>query len=495
MTIITSGTITGQSIDILSGSMDGTLETSAQPNITSVGNLSNLVVSGAMNANSLSVTTDIITNDVIAGGLIQSNALITTVGVTCGGDLQVTGKINGIQNVFTENVGGSTKSSTTTFISGNPDSSTIIGGKIITQDDGDTTQKEFKLSCGEGSRERSIVIQENQPVLINTDLAVYSELSCAELQVDNLIKLGVDSGNAGEVLTSNGSNNPTWSAIPPITAIDNIIIGANTPAAGSFTNLTSTGTTNINAVLNVSNTIKQQERVLNTFSYFGNCVLGNVRQQTNANTPEAGFSHRNYIGWDRFALMQDNNGNTHLNAKPGEDGGYVAIRLGWATKMSFTRYYTYSYSHFLPGYFGNRDLGSASYKWRTVYATVTSISSDDRLKINERPITDALELISNLNYYEYERVEKLDGKDAVGTDRGVIAQQLLNTDISFAVLGGGTEEIEEFDKDENIIIKKTVEVPYSVNYNILLATSLQAIKDLNVVVSDLRERLIKLENK
>ena len=49
MTIITSGTITGQSIDILSGSMDGTLETSAQPNITSVGTLSNLNVTGELN--------------------------------------------------------------------------------------------------------------------------------------------------------------------------------------------------------------------------------------------------------------------------------------------------------------------------------------------------------------------------------------------------------------------------------------------------------------
>ena len=331
-----------------------------------------------------------------------------------------------ILSSFAENVGGSTKSSTTTFISGNPDTSSIIGGKIITQDDGDTTEKEFKLSCGEGSRERSIVIVENQPVLINNDLAVYNELSCGELQVDNLIKLGVDSGNAGEVLTSNGSNNPTWSAIPPITAIDNIIIGANTPAEGSFTNLSATGTVN----------------------------------------------------------TEELNGATYLH-----------IRSANAIKMHFTNYFTYSYSHFLSAYSGARDLGSASYKWRTLYATVTTISSDDRLKINERPIQGALELISNLNYYEYERVQDLNGKDAVGTDRGVIAQQLLNTDISFAVLGGGTEEIEVLDKDENKMIKKTVEVPYSVNYNVLLATSLQAIKDLNVVVSDLRERLDALENK
>ena len=166
----------------------------------------------------------------------------------------------------------------------------------------------------------------------------------------------------------------------------------------------------------------------------------------------------------------------------------MIVRTETGYKMHFTNYFTYSYSHFLPAYFGARDLGSASYKWRTVYATVTSISSDDRLKINERPITDALKLISNLNYYEYERVQTLDGKDVTGTDRGVIAQQLLNTGISFAVLGGGTEEIEEWDDIGNTT-KKTVEVPYSVNYNILLATSMQAIKDLNAIVSNLEERL------
>ena len=48
MTIITSGTITGQNIDILSGELNATLETPAQPNITSVGTLSNLIVSGTV---------------------------------------------------------------------------------------------------------------------------------------------------------------------------------------------------------------------------------------------------------------------------------------------------------------------------------------------------------------------------------------------------------------------------------------------------------------
>ena len=449
-------------------------------------------------------------------------------------NLKVTGKINGIQNVYTENLNGSLYGSITTFISGNPDSSTIIGGQIQTRDGGDTTQKEFILSCGDGTRKRSIVIAENQPVIINNDLAVYNELSCAELQVDNLIKLGVDSGNAGEVLTSNGLNNPTWSAIPPITAIDNIIIGANTPAEGSFTNLNVSGTlngtlstasqqnitsvgtltgldilngdstqthfnhgnnnlnyirgdTDVDGVLTANSTIIQQERVLNTFSYFGNCVLGNVRQQNVASLPEAGFCHRDFIGWDKFALMQNHAGNTHVNGVSS-----ITFRLGWSTYMSIQPYITYSYNHLYPGWNNARDLGSTALRWRTVYAINNFNTSDDRLKINERAIPDALKLISTLNYYEYERVATLDGKDVTGTDRGVIAQQLLNTDISYAVQGGGTEEIDGLDDIGNVT-KKMVEVPYCVNYNVLLATSMQATKELDQIVSKQASAISSLE--
>ena len=73
-------------------------------------------------------------------------------------------------------------------------------------------------------------------------------------------------------------------------------------------------------------------------------------------------------------------------------------------------------------------------------------------------------------------------------DRGVIAQEMLETDLAFAVKGGGTEEIEIRD-DEGNVTKEIVEVPHCVNYNVLLATALQAIKDLSSKVNTLEARL------
>ena len=426
MTIITSGTITGQSIDILSGSMDGTLETSAQPNITSVGTLSNLNVTGELNG-TLSTPT-------------QSN--ITSVGTLS--NLKVTGKINGIQNVFTENVGGSLQGSITTFISGNPDSSTIIGGKIITQDDGNTTQKEFKLSCGEGSRERSIVIQENQPVLINTDLAVYSELSCAELQVDNLIKLGVDSGNAGEVLTSNGSNNPTWSAIPPITAIDNIIIGANTPAAGSFTNLTVNGT-------------------------ISTMYIKSPENQTASNPQAPG-------------QLRLESGNT-------VNGGNSEIRIN-----PYGISYQANYQNFFNG------TGANSCQVRI--NGVLRYSSDDRLKHNEVDVSNALVIVRQLVAKKYEKTAEPKDANFNGeltedyiVETGFIAQEVMKIpDLSYCVSSGKTglgKDIYYLNYSDIFVVN----VEAVKELDAIVTTQAMAIKDLNVVVSDLKERLIKLENK
>jgi len=168
------------------------------------------------------------------------NDLDVTGNLDVNGNIKVTGKINGIQNVFTESVGGSTAGSITTLTSGNPASSSIIGGKIITQDDGDpNVNKQFKFSCGEGTRERSIVIQENQPISINNDLGVYNNLS-----VGGRIQIGSgggSSGLAGQVITSNGSSSgASWSSSTNITSV------------GTLSSLTVTGDSNVNGLIKLN---------------------------------------------------------------------------------------------------------------------------------------------------------------------------------------------------------------------------------------------------
>tara|TARA_R100000951_G_C2649888_1_gene183991 strand:- start:241 stop:3117 length:2877 start_codon:yes stop_codon:yes gene_type:complete len=139
---------------------------------------------------------------------------------------------------------------------------------------------------------------------------------------------------------------------------------------------------------------------------------------------------------------------------------------------------------------GVYSLGSSPRRWSTIYATNGTINtSDDRLKINEKPITGALKLINNLEYYEYDKVKTLDGTDITHKERGVIAQQLINTDISFILSGGKTETI----KDP--IATETKYIPYGVKYNDLFVTLCSAVKELSQLNKSLEARLLALESK
>jgi hypothetical protein len=140
---------------------------------------------------------------------------------------------------------------------------------------------------------------------------------------------------------------------------------------------------------------------------------------------------------------------------------------------------------------GVYSLGSSPRRWSTVYATNGTINtSDDRLKINEKPITGALKLINNLEYYEYDKVKTLDGTDITHKERGVIAQQLINTDISFILSGGKIETIED-----PIATTETKYIPYGVKYNDLFVTLCSAVKELSQLNKSLEARLLALESK
>jgi len=86
----------------------------------------------------------------------------------------------------------------------------------------------------------------------------------------------------------------------------------------------------------------------------------------------------------------------------------------------------------------------------------------------------------------------MNGTDVTGTERGVLAQDLLNTELAFAVSGGGTEEVTHRDDDDNIT-KETVDVAYSVRYNDLFVTALQAIKELDAIVQAQKSKIDSLE--
>ena len=121
---------------------------------------------------------------------ITTNALIKKVDDNNAGN-------SNIQNYFTAN------GSVTSLINDDPnDVLSIVGGVIETSVVGGN--KKMEVSVGTDGSKRSIILQENQPIVIEDDL------SLVNLDVDGLIKLGGSSGTDGAVLTSNGTSDPTW---------------------------------------------------------------------------------------------------------------------------------------------------------------------------------------------------------------------------------------------------------------------------------------------
>lgn len=115
-------------------------------------------------------------------------------------------------------------------------------------------------------------------------------------------------------------------------------------------------------------------------------------------------------------------------------------------------------------------------------------SSDDRLKDNESPITNVYDKISSLNVLQYTKYTyDPNTGDRTGEGKheyGLIAQDLLNTDLSFAV--------SEPDNDYY----------YSVAYQNLFCLNLEATKQLiqqvttlSAQVDRLKERIITLESR
>ena len=108
------------------------------------------------------------------------------------------------------------------------------------------------------------------------------------------------------------------------------------------------------------------------------------------------------------------------------------------------------------------------------YAGSLTHTSDDRLKINERPITGAIDTLMGLQFFEYEKVQSEGDTEGFMTERGVIAQHLQGTELAFAV--GGSEE------------------RLTVAYQNIIITLAQAAKDLVGQVRALEARIAVLES-
>ena len=129
--------------------------------------------------------------------------------------------------------------------------------------------------------------------------------------------------------------------------------------------------------------------------------------------------------------------------------------------------------------------------------SLATVSSDDRIKFNETIVTDALNVIGQVNIYRYDKVHILGDTPATHPyveEIGVIAQEIETIpQLSCAVHHNSVTDGDEDNFPNGI--------PMSVNYDIIHSYHIKATQELHaivnaqsVLISDLTARLTALEN-
>jgi hypothetical protein len=113
-------------------------------------------------------------------------------------------------------------------------------------------------------------------------------------------------------------------------------------------------------------------------------------------------------------------------------------------------------------------------------------SSDDRLKHDELNIANGLEVIRSLNPQYYRKTfDFQDSEEECVYEAGFIAQEVLETELAFAVSDGDYV-------NEN---GETVEEPYRLDYNSVFTYAVAAVKELDAVVQAQAATIASLETR
>ena len=340
-------------------------------------------LTGALNLNSLSVTNGITGTTITASGEMNANSLSVTNGIAAK-DITTTGLIQGY----------------------NLHASAGITGTTITATD-----------------------------ITASDLLIINGM----VDLNGTIDLNGTTGNSGDVLTSNGTSDPTWSALAPAQ-----------PTITSVGTLTS---------LTVNDSITQNFDIITSAT------------------------------WSDYHLI------------PMFEAGPVSnyVYSGVAKKMSFTQD---NHSRFALR-FKQKDsaYGNFGTLYTNTFAAWTFAQlSDNRLKHNEKKIKNGLDVIRRIEPQEYQKTGEMLAPDYNGDisgewqyEAGFIAQEIKQIpEISYSVLGGDTI------KESGEIVPE----PYSVNYNNIFTYAVAGLKELDAIVTTqatliekLEARLVALENK
>jgi hypothetical protein len=417
-------------------------------------------LTGALNLNSLSVTNGITGTTITASGEMNANSLSVTNGIAAK-DITTTGLIQG----------------------DNLHASAGITGTTITATD-----------------------------ITASDLLIINGM----IDLNGSIDLNGTTGNSGDVLTSNGTSDPTWSALAPAQP--------TITSVGTLTSLTSSGN-----ITGGSNSILSVASNNDTLHTLGKAKIGHMITSGDY----AGFSHFDHANSASYALLQGPNGDVYSSSGFGQThqfktalntGGNanwmtgstagvtitpdLTVSSGWSGQIKFVSVAPYdNYSRIYSTQSG--DIWTMEFFVRAMavltvknqYGSPSILfngnvihSSDDRLKHNEKDINNGLDLIRQLNPQFYQKTNELKDANFIGDlsdgtwrfESGFIAQEVLAIpDLSYCVDGG-----DYIDDSGNLI-----ESPYYLNYTNIFTYGIASIKELDAIVTTQASTISTLEAK
>ena len=361
---ITGNLISGNVIATL---VAGTLTTNDQPNITSIGNLTSLVISGNLSVTGRANLGNV-SNVIITGG--SANYILSTngsgnlswkpegTGIAAGSNTQVQFNNEGL---LTGNSG---------FVFNNVTKTLNVQGNISS---GNTVQ---------GSQLRSTVATGTSPLI------VVSTTQVANLNV-------ATAGVAGTVTTNSQPNITSTGTLTILSVSGNATVG-NLSTSGTIVATTA----NISGNANIANAIISNANITNA-NVSGNLQIGNTGRLTvlgNVNTANsANVNLGNVVnvhitgGTNGFVLQTDGAGNLSWTAQTGNGGGN-GVPGGSNTQIQFNDGGSFGGSSFLTfnkdtkvfqingnAIANSTQLGTGSYRFSTQYvilATTTSTSSN-----------------------------------------------------------------------------------------------------------------------
>ncbi len=312
-----------------------------------------------------------------------------------------------------------------------------------------------------------------------------------KIEITELVKINVSTNISG-LITTNTILSDT---------IDSANINASTINVSSFT-IANTNFTNLNA---------------------SNCNASNISTDL-INFQRLEFKKDGAMKMeitDTFLRLRQDQGTNQIGAciKGYDDNHAIYLRRGLQANVDRMDFHeTGDIQFFTSGSLANQTLkmrirGSSTrmdffanvYNTGNFYVNGSKLTSDDRLKHNEEDIS-GLSILRQLKPQKYIKTEKPirddDGNiltDYVNDDIsgnievGLIAQELLETDISFVVIKPEEDNSgEEYSADFQ---------PYYVDYNIVFTYAIQAIKELDEKMNNLEaenslllSRVAELEN-